>query len=273
MNKSIKELSNEFKGYLNYKKHRVFDVVKDSDGVDQDGILYINTDLPIEHESCLAYKDKIKTIILGDKVQVIGKSAFENYTNLETVCYSPNLHTIGKFAFSGCTKLQDFLMDITPLKTTKFHILDDWNHNIRGCCIIREDLKNIEQDAFSGTGFEGIAVYDDGVNFRSGAFENCPNLEILWAPDCKDINFGVSSFSNCPKLMVNVNTDGIKRIAKYAFSGTKFAELIASNQIKYPADKIEPRITPTRIKTFKKELNNKKKNSPMVDRINTWLGK
>lgn len=265
------ELAKVYKDYFQHKSPKVFDLVRDSSGIDTDGILYINTDLPIEHKSCIYDKEKIKTIIFGDKVREIGKSAFENYPNLETVYYSPNLHTVGKFAFSGCIKLQDFLMDVNPLKMAKLRILDDWKNDIRGCCSICEDLKNIEQEAFSGTAFEGVAVNNDNVNFRAGAFENCNNLEILWSPTSKNLNFGVSSFSGCPKLMVDIDTDGIKRIAKYAFSGTAFAELLSSNQTKYDSAQIEHRLTPTRIKKFYNMLEDREKNSPAIEKIDKWM--
>ena len=275
----IKQSTNEkidnafisYKEYLNNKKRKTFDLVRDSSGVDKDGILYIDTNLPIEHKSCLYDKEKIRAIILGPKVRKIGNSAFEGYPNLETVLYSPTLQTVGKFAFSGCGKLQDFVMDLSPsVPLAKHRILDNWENDVRGCCSICEDLKNIEQEAFSGTAFEGVAVYNDDVNFRAGAFEDCDNLEILWVPTSKNLNFGVSSFSGCPKLMVDVDTKGIKRIAKYAFSGTKFAELLSSNQIKYDSAQIEHRLTPTRIKNFYKELNNIEKNSPAIDMIDMW---
>ena len=54
---------------------------------------------------------KIKrTVYLGDDVAVIGASAFENCTNLETVVM-PGVTTINENAFRGCSKFEPILWD------------------------------------------------------------------------------------------------------------------------------------------------------------------
>lgn len=232
------------KNYTEKKKYVLGDFKHNTDP----NVLYVNVSVPIENGIFDFQKDAIKTLILGDDVQVIGKSAFENYPNLETVIYGKKLRTVDSFAFAGCRKLSTFI----PLSSINSDTLD-YSDNV-GTFECVKPLTELSKDCFTCTNFEKVAVKNKNVCFRAGSFESCHNLKDLYIEDWNTV-FGVASFNGCPELMVHVNgTPRIKSIAKYAFNGTRFANLVSSNQLRLPEGNGEKHITKTDINNFKMQV-------------------
>ncbi len=232
------------KNYAEKKKHTLGDFKHNTDP----SVLYVNVSVPIENGIFDFQKDSIKTLILGDDVQKIGKSAFENYPNLETVIYGNHLEVIDSFAFAGCGKLSTFI----PFSSINNETLDYSDKVGTFECV--KPLREMSKECFTCTNFERVEVKNKNVKFRAGSFESCHNLKDLYIDDWNTV-FGVSSFNDCPELMVHVkSTPRIKSIAKYAFNGTKFANLVSSNQIKLPEGNGEKHITKTAINDFKMQV-------------------
>ena len=59
---------------------------------------------------------KLKKVVIGKNVQIVGKNAFAGCTNLTTVSLGSNVTTIGDGAFSGCKKLTKIVI---PAKVKK----------------------------------------------------------------------------------------------------------------------------------------------------------
>lgn len=232
------------KNYTEKKKYVLGDYEHNTDP----NVLYVNVSVPIENGIFDFQKDAIKTLILGDDLKVIGKSAFENYPNLETVIYGKHLETVDCFAFAGCKKLSTFI----PLSSINKETLD-YSDKV-GTFECNNALRELSKECFTCTNFEMVRVKNKNVKFRAGAFESCHNLKDLYIEDWNTV-FGVASFNDCPELMVHVDsTPRIKSIAKYAFNGTRFANLISSNQSKLPDGNGEKHITKTAINDFKMQV-------------------
>ena len=52
-----------------------------------------------------AYREEIKTIVIGDRVQTIGQRAFKDCTGVNSVSFGNSVNTIYLYAFSNCTSL------------------------------------------------------------------------------------------------------------------------------------------------------------------------
>ena len=52
-----------------------------------------------------AYREEIKTIVIGDRVQTIGDRAFKDCTGVNSVSFGNSVNAIFRFAFSNCTSL------------------------------------------------------------------------------------------------------------------------------------------------------------------------
>ena len=108
-------------------------------------------------------KNQITSVYIPDSVTTIGRSAFQNFTNLETINFeqdetesasvasSTGLTTIGWKAFMGCVKLKDF--------------------------IIPDTVQNIAGEAFVNCASLTEIIIPDGVSALDyGIFEGCSSV-------------------------------------------------------------------------------------------------
>ena len=122
---------------------------------------------------------KIKTVIIGSKVEVIGYGAFENCESLETVKMRDNLTSIEGSAFFGCTALKEIHLS-NSLKELGDAVFDGctslqeitipeqvtaiYNETFKGCTALKaihmsKNIKEIDNDAFTDCNKDILTIY------------------------------------------------------------------------------------------------------------------
>jgi len=104
------------------------------------------------------YLPLVKTVIVEEGVNSIGRGAFENHYNIETVILPSSITMIYGSAFDGCKKIKSI--------------------SIPG------NVKRIDGSAFSGcTGLEEIVIPNSVNTINGGAFWGCTGLKSVTIPD------------------------------------------------------------------------------------------
>ena len=208
------------------------------------------------------YTGSASDIILPEKlggyaVQSIGKGAFKNKDNLQSIAMPGTLESIEEEAFSGCSELKEVKMNsgLNTLGKRAFYQCNNLAkvefpntlHTIGGYAFadctglqeinLPESLERIESYAFQEcTGLEKV-VFPSSVRSLSGrSFYNCKNLKnieypVNWkeTPD-RDYNrtdygdgndYYTSPFEGCESLTEIEIPKGVTTVPKHAFQNCK----------------------------------------------------
>ena len=139
-----------------------------------------------------SYQNTITRIVISSGITSIGKQAFFEMNNLESVSMPSTLTMIGREAFRYC-------------------------HNI-GYVDLPAGLTYISQNAFAGCYKLEINGIPDGVTYiGDDAFFDCNKLDIDRIPDSVEY-LGSGSFSSCDIKSITI-PDGYEVIREYTFSG------------------------------------------------------
>ena len=138
-----------------------------------------------------AYRDRIKTLVIGDSVTTIGNYAFAASACLTSVSMGNSITTIGNFAFNSCSKL-------TSIN-------------------IPNSVTSIGTDVFYICGFASIVLPDGITSIGDNTFHACALTSITIPTRVKTI--GVASFRNCGNLNSITMGDSLTNIANQAFEG------------------------------------------------------
>lgn len=190
-----------------------------SDNVEKEGVIPVGA---------MSDKKSLLYLVLPDKLEGIGSSAFDNCTNLTGSLIIPKGVTrIGTMAFDNCSNMKGVL----ELPNTLEYISNQAFNYCDFTCelILPESLKYIGHDAFLGNnGFYGnLNLPSDLFYLGSGAFQDCSNLtgDLRIPQKITEIlnnTFKTTNFNGSLTLH-----DGITKIGNLAFMGTKFrGELI-----------------------------------------------
>ena len=190
-----------------------------SDNVEKEGVIPVGA---------MSDKKSLLYLVLPDKLEAIGSSAFDNCTNLTGSLIIPKGVTrIGTMAFDNCSNMKGVL----ELPNTLEYISNQAFNYCDFTCelILPESLKYIGHDAFLGNnGFYGnLNLPSDLFYLGSGAFQDCSNLtgDLRIPQKITEIlnnTFKTTNFNGSLTLH-----DGITKIGNLAFMGTKFrGELI-----------------------------------------------
>lgn len=190
-----------------------------SDNVEKEGVI---------PGGAMSEKKSLLYLVLPDKLEAIGSSAFDNCTNLTGSLIIPKGVTrIGTMAFDNCSNMKGVL----ELPNTLEYISNQAFNYCDFTCelILPESLKYIGHDAFLGNnGFYGnLNLPSDLFYLGSGAFQDCSNLtgDLRIPQKITEIlnnTFKTTNFNGSLTLH-----DGITKIGNLAFMGTKFrGELI-----------------------------------------------
>ena len=162
----------------------------------------------------------------------IGKCAFSNCRQLETVALPTMIEIIGKYAFYNCKKLKTVkLSSDSSLKTVH-------DSAFRNC----ENLKNITlpdgivsigESAFSGCiGLKNISVPKYVRALEDYTFDGCIGLTSITLPDYLNI-IGAGAFDGCSGLTEISIPDSVKSIGNFAFAGCRsLAEISIPDSVK-----------------------------------------
>lgn len=153
------------------------------------------------------YRKIIKKVILGDGVLSIGKYAFGEFENLESISIPASVTSINNYAFYGCIGLKGIIVDENNVKylNDECGVLYDKQKSV----IIKYPAQNETPSYFLPNSVKIVSEY---------AFEYASHLE--------NINFGNSvesigsyAFYNCNDLNKIVIPGGVTSIGDYAFYG------------------------------------------------------
>ncbi|MCH5171983.1 MAG: leucine-rich repeat protein, partial [Erysipelotrichales bacterium] len=134
------------------------------------------------------------------EVEEIGKYAFKNHTNLQTIELPNHLRIINHSAFYGCTSLEN----VTLL----------------------DNVIEIGEKAFYNcTSLTSIRIPDSVSTIGSSAFENCRKLSSVSIPSKLTV-ISERLFSNCEKIEKIEIPYGVQTIGDYAFENCRSLKTI-----------------------------------------------
>ena len=143
-----------------------------------------------------SYRNRIKTIEIGDSVKSIGNYAFYNCSDLISVTIGNTVVSIGENAFRDCVNLTSI--------------------NIPDSVIVIGDM------AFYGcSSLTTSVIIPDGVTtIGNGVFWGCSSLTSIIIPNGNITSIGNGAFYNCNGLTSSITIpDGVTFIGNSAFSG------------------------------------------------------
>ncbi len=195
-------------------------------GVSKEGILYIYgtgdmydyEDFEVDENNTAPWyelRDTIETVIIGNSVTHIGKTAFCNLPKLTNVTIGNGVKTIGTASFASCTSLTSIEIpgSVVSIGNTAFN----------GCSslvniTLNEGLKTIGRSAFSSCALEEVYIPDGVTTIGDYTFSNCNDLESIRIPDSVvDIGHRIFYYTEFSNLDVTV----ICSMGSYAHSYAK----------------------------------------------------
>ena len=157
-------------------------------------------------ERCFA-ESKIKRIVIPDKVNSIGSSAFVNCRQLEQVVFPKSLEYIGSWAFSHCFRLNNldlppyikfisgFAFNSTSVK--EIHFNEPTRAQISRCTF--NSCKNLENANLYNAKFNSFDWF---------IFDGCANLKEITLPDTlKELDFNMFKYVDSLKINISKNTE------------------------------------------------------------------
>jgi len=171
---------------------------------------------------------KLKTFVMHDDVNKIGKQAFGNAT-IESIHIPKNLMEVGDRAFSRLMKLKEFTIDA---ECQNFGIENDFLYQkgnektiisypqAKECntLVIPQGYTNIASGAFAYCPFTSIVFEGSLVNVFKFAFAYCRNLTGKLVLPKDVIVFNDQCFMGCSKLNEVEVQNGTMSLAKECFS-------------------------------------------------------
>lgn len=169
----------------------------------------------------------IRSLTLSDNCTVIGVSAFNGCTNLQSVNFGNRLRRIDDWAFTGCSSLTSFNL---PNSISYIGIHAFSRTKISHLKISGNYFGKINQGAFSGCSkLQQVVLPDNLIEIDYGAFENCKELSSIHIPNSVS-KIGKKAFRNCEKLTSITLPSSIKfdryNNGENAFEGCKSLQTV-----------------------------------------------
>ena len=148
-------------------------------------------------ENVFSYDGKLKTVVISEGIEAIGKYAFYNCNVLEKVQLPDSLKSIEAGAFAGCKVLTQIILPQN---------LEELGDQVFSWC---EKLEKLEVPGSLGelpysslyqcTGLKEVIIQEGITKIGGSAFSDCTSLEKLELPEgLKEIGYG--AFSHCTSL-------------------------------------------------------------------------
>ena len=197
-----------------------------------------------------AFRNSIKTIIIGDGVTHIGSYTLGFYTELTTLFLGDSVTGWGKNSFAYCDSLTAiyvdesnryycsvdgvwFEKDMTTLywypamhSNTTYTIPNGvnaiWGNAFRGCSLLTEvtipnSVTSIGSYAFSDCpSLNAVTIPNSVTSIENSSFSGCSSLNTVTIPNSVT-SIGNSSFSGCSSLNAVTISDGVTSIGERAF--------------------------------------------------------
>lgn len=172
------------------------------------------------HHILYAYKGDMPEnlhIDVGDNIKVISNSAFENCTNLVSICLPYSLKAIGHKVFAGCTSLSDITFPnfVEEIGTGVFSDTEWWNKQPDGIVYVANVLYGHKGEIPENS---NIVVKDGTTMINVGALSSCENIcEFIMPEGVLEVK--EFAFSNCKGLRRIIFPSTLKSIDSFAFEG------------------------------------------------------
>lgn len=151
-------------------------------------------------------QEKLKKVVIGNKVSEIGLSLFEGCINLKEIDIPQNVKVIEEAAFGDCSKLERI--------------------------VLHESLKSIGNRAFCGTAISSIYLPNTLEIIGEYVMASCNSLVSISLPD-KIKEIPDYAFSGCEKLSTVVIGSNVNKISRGAFRNTQLRKIYS--KIKDPS--------------------------------------
>ena len=149
----------------------------------------------------LKFPSCVTGIVLPNGMTTIGKSGFDDYTNLQTIIIPESVTSIGERAFYYCSNLTSIT--------------------------IPESVTSIGESAFNGClSLTSITIPEGVTSIGNSAFERCSRLTSITIPDGVT-SIGINAFYKCSSLTSVTIPNGVTSIGNYVFN--KCTSLKTSN--------------------------------------------
>ncbi len=165
----------------------------------------------------------LTSLVIPNTLESLGREAFANCPNLETVTIGTGVTYIGSLVFAGCSNLSVVNYNVTEipsvadLPTSSYWI---WNGCSSDCTVnIGDNVKGLPHDIFHGFTHLKTINFGSHANFSIGthAFDGCTGLTTLTIPN-NVITLDDYAFNGCTGLTtVNIGS-GVTTIGSSAFS-------------------------------------------------------
>jgi len=170
---------------------------------------------------------QLQSVTIGINVQQINEQAFYGCLNLKCVEGGQSVTRISKAAFYNCSNLKSFSMGsaVEYIGWSAFEKCTSLTD-----VTIPDSVTKIDYYAFMDcSSITNLSIGKSVENIGDFAFWGCAALTYVVIPD-NVLNIGRSAFSNCLKLSEIYIGKGVRGIDQYAFANCPNVEKISVNQ-------------------------------------------
>lgn len=160
----------------------------------------------------------------GKPVTAIGKKAFFNKSDIDTVTLHNGITSIGDYAFSNCSYLT-----AVNIPTGLTHVGEN---AFSGCRVLESEIvipdgvTKIGASAFAYCAkISKITIGKNVVEIGKNAFSDCAQITEITIPSSVKV-IGAYAFSNCEAVTTLTVGDGLCELGDYAFSGMPLIESV-----------------------------------------------
>ena len=228
--------------------------------LDENGVLTITGTGAIKNYAFSYSSLFIKEVVIEDGITEIGRSAFQNCAQIQTITLPESLTTICENAFSGCSDLKkitipkncetigedafyycsgleeisveegnqvfDSRRDCKALIDSKSNTLLLGGKN----SVVPDGVTEIAKEAFKYTGITEIVIPDTVVRIGEYAFNGCKQLKSVVLP-INITSIENSTFNGCSSLETVKLPEGLKTIGSYAFAASGLQTITIPNTV------------------------------------------
>lgn len=147
-------------------------------------------------EEVVVPRPNLKSVVLPQGLQSIGKEAFYQCTSLNDFTMPQSVTSIGESAFYECSSIESITIPnaITDISKNVFY-----GCNALKNVVFPDALTSIGENAFAECGFENLRLPPTVTTIGAGAFRSCTSLAELHIPSSME-NIGSFAFANCGLL-------------------------------------------------------------------------
>ena len=147
-------------------------------------------------EEVVVPRPNLKSVVLPQGLQSIGKEAFYQCTSLNDFTMPQSVTSIGESAFYECRSIESITIPnaITDISKNVFY-----GCNALKNVVFPDTLTSIGENAFAECGFENLRLPPTVTTIGAGAFSGCSSLAELHIPSSME-NIGSFAFANCGLL-------------------------------------------------------------------------